>query len=50
MCQETFVKWVRYFDAFLFGFLANFGIKMFHLFKVGFLGLGGNMYYGLFIW
>lgn len=38
MCQETFVKWVRYFDMNLVYFLADFGIKMFHLFRVGFLG------------
>ena len=41
MCQETFVKWVQVFDANLVRFLADFSVKMFHLFQVGFLGQRG---------
>ena len=41
MCQETFVKWVQYFDVYLVCFLADFSVKMFHLLKLGFLGLRG---------
>lgn len=41
MCQETFVKWVQDFDVYLVCFLADFSVKMFHLLKLGFLGLRG---------
>ena len=41
MCQETFVKWVQDFDVYLVCFLADFSVKLFHLLKLGFLGLKG---------
>lgn len=41
MCQETFVKWVRVFATNLICILAKFGVKMFHLLKLGFFGLRG---------
>lgn len=41
MCQETFVKWVRVFNANLVCFLASFCAKMFSLFKLCFLGQRG---------
>lgn len=41
MSRETFVKWVQDFDVYLVCFLADFSVKMFHLLKLGFLGLRG---------
>lgn len=50
MCQETFVKWVQDFDVNLVCFMADSGIKMFHLLQLGFLGLERMCNYGLFVW
>lgn len=41
MSRETFVKWVQDFDVYLVCFLADFSVKLFHLLKLGFLGLKG---------
>lgn len=49
MFQETFVKWALYFITIFIAFKAQFSVKMFHLFKMGFLGQEGLMYNGIFV-